>query len=95
VSPWFKTFLLIFTFPKRTSAGLYYFSAKMASEKQSALASWITGWSNITGQVTLICSINYSWLGLLFAYLAAPFTTALAPNLSQLALQWRLMVHLC
>ncbi|KAF8555243.1 amino acid transporter [Imleria badia] len=43
-----------------TSAGLYYFSAKMASEKQSALASWITGWSNITGQVTLICSVNYS-----------------------------------
>ncbi|KAG9315894.1 amino acid transporter [Chiua virens] len=43
-----------------TSAGLYYFSAKMASEKRSALASWITGWSNITGQVTLICSINYS-----------------------------------
>ncbi|KAF8443051.1 amino acid transporter [Boletus edulis BED1] len=43
-----------------TSAGLYYFSAKMASQKRSALASWITGWSNITGQVTLICSINYS-----------------------------------
>ncbi|KAG1882605.1 amino acid transporter [Suillus subluteus] len=43
-----------------TSAGLYYFSAKMASEKHSALASWITGWSNITGQVTLICSINFS-----------------------------------
>ncbi|KAN0087464.1 Amino acid/polyamine transporter I [Tylopilus felleus] len=43
-----------------TSAGLYYFSAKMASEKRSALASWITGWSNITGQVTLICSIDYS-----------------------------------
>ncbi|KAF9220947.1 amino acid transporter [Gyrodon lividus] len=43
-----------------TSAGLYYFSAKMASEKRSALASWITGWSNITGQVTLICSINFS-----------------------------------
>jgi amino acid permease (GABA permease) len=43
-----------------TSAGLYYFSAKMASKEQSALASWITGWSNITGQVTLICSINFS-----------------------------------
>ncbi|KIJ17674.1 hypothetical protein PAXINDRAFT_129948 [Paxillus involutus ATCC 200175] len=43
-----------------TSAGLYYFAAKMASEKRSALASWITGWSNITGQVTLICSINFS-----------------------------------
>ncbi|KAG2028435.1 amino acid/polyamine transporter I, partial [Suillus americanus] len=43
-----------------TSAGLYYFSAKMASKERSALASWITGWSNITGQVTLICSINFS-----------------------------------
>lgn len=43
-----------------TSAGLYYFSAKMASKEQSALASWITGWSNIMGQVTLICSINFS-----------------------------------
>ncbi|EIW80962.1 amino acid transporter [Coniophora puteana RWD-64-598 SS2] len=43
-----------------TSAGLYYFSAKMASENRSALASWITGWSNITGQITLVCSINYS-----------------------------------
>jgi len=43
-----------------TSAGLYYFSAKMASKKRSPLASWITGWSNITGQATLICSINYS-----------------------------------
>jgi amino acid transporter len=43
-----------------TSAGLYYFAAKMASEKRSPLASWITGWSNITGQVTLICSINFS-----------------------------------
>ncbi|KAG2155825.1 amino acid transporter [Suillus bovinus] len=43
-----------------TSAGLYYFSAKMASKERSALTSWITGWSNITGQVTLICSINFS-----------------------------------
>lgn len=41
-----------------TSAGLYYFSAKMASKEWSALASWITGWSNFAGQVTLICSIN-------------------------------------
>ncbi|KAH7928394.1 amino acid transporter [Leucogyrophana mollusca] len=43
-----------------TSAGLYYFAAKMASEEHSALASWITGWSNITGQVTLVCSIDYT-----------------------------------
>ncbi|EGO23956.1 hypothetical protein SERLADRAFT_362094 [Serpula lacrymans var. lacrymans S7.9] len=43
-----------------TSAGLYYFSAKMASTKHSALASWITGWANITGQITLVCSIGYT-----------------------------------
>ncbi|EKM56083.1 uncharacterized protein PHACADRAFT_257146 [Phanerochaete carnosa HHB-10118-sp] len=43
-----------------TSAGLYYFSAKLAPPKYSALASWITGWANITGQVTLVCSIDFT-----------------------------------
>lgn len=43
----------------RTSAGLYYFSAKLAPPKYSALASWITGWANITGQVGIIaCSAS-------------------------------------
>lgn len=69
--------------PERTSAGLYYFSAKMASEKRSALASWITGWSNITGQVTLICSINYSWYVSFAPALGALFILWLVPNLSR------------
>ncbi|GJE88068.1 amino acid transporter [Phanerochaete sordida] len=43
-----------------TSAGLYYFSAKLAPPEYSALASWITGWANITGQVTLVCSIDFT-----------------------------------
>ncbi|KAJ6469717.1 APC amino acid permease [Mycena vitilis] len=43
-----------------TSAGLYYFSAKMAPEKHAPLASWITGWANITGQVALVCSIDFT-----------------------------------
>ncbi|EIW75120.1 amino acid transporter [Coniophora puteana RWD-64-598 SS2] len=43
-----------------TSAGLYYFSAKLAPPRWSALASWITGWANITGQVTLVCSIDFT-----------------------------------
>ena len=34
-----------------TSAGLYYFAAKLAPPKHAALASWITGWANVTGQV--------------------------------------------
>ncbi|KAH9929846.1 uncharacterized protein B0H18DRAFT_996520, partial [Fomitopsis serialis] len=37
----------------------YYFSAKLAPPKYSALASWITGWANIAGQVTLVCSIDF------------------------------------
>jgi amino acid transporter len=45
----------------RTSAGLYYFSAKLAPPRYSALASWITGWANITGQVSLVCSIDFTW----------------------------------
>ncbi|KAF9233865.1 amino acid/polyamine transporter I [Melanogaster broomeanus] len=43
-----------------TSAGLYYFSAKLAPPKYAALASWITGWANITGQITLVCSIDFT-----------------------------------
>jgi amino acid permease (GABA permease) len=43
-----------------TSAGLYYFAAKLAPEKYAALASWITGWANVTGQVALVCSIDYT-----------------------------------
>nr|GAT56559.1 predicted protein [Mycena chlorophos] len=43
-----------------TSAGLYYFSAKLAPEKHAPLASWITGWANITGQVALVCSIDFT-----------------------------------
>ncbi|KAL4062497.1 amino acid/polyamine transporter I [Scleroderma yunnanense] len=43
-----------------TSAGLYYFSAKLAPPKWAALASWITGWANVTGQVTLVCSIDFT-----------------------------------
>ena len=46
-----------------TSAGLYYFSAKLAPPKYAALASWITGWANVTGQVTLVCSIDFTWCG--------------------------------
>jgi amino acid permease (GABA permease) len=43
-----------------TSAGLYYFSSKLASPKYVPLASWVTGWANVTGQVALVCSIDYT-----------------------------------
>ncbi|KAI0254804.1 amino acid/polyamine transporter I [Lactifluus subvellereus] len=43
-----------------TSAGLYYFSAKLAPPKYAPLASWVTGWANVTGQVALVCSIDYT-----------------------------------
>ncbi|KAF9038687.1 APC amino acid permease [Panaeolus papilionaceus] len=43
-----------------TSAGLYYFSAKLAPPQWAPLASWITGWANVTGQVTLVCGIDFT-----------------------------------
>ncbi|EJF62151.1 amino acid transporter [Dichomitus squalens LYAD-421 SS1] len=43
-----------------TSAGLYYFSAKLAPPQWAPLASWITGWANVTGQVTLVCFIDFT-----------------------------------
>ncbi|KAH9479261.1 putative amino-acid permease C15C4.04c [Psilocybe cubensis] len=55
-----------------TSAGLYYFSAKLAPPKYAPLASWITGWANVTGQVTLVCGIDFTC--------AQMITTAIAVN---------------
>ncbi|KAF5345128.1 hypothetical protein D9757_013873 [Collybiopsis confluens] len=43
-----------------TSAGLYYFAAKLAPSEYGPLASWITGWANIAGQTTLVCSIDFT-----------------------------------
>ncbi|KAG7091468.1 hypothetical protein E1B28_010498 [Marasmius oreades] len=43
-----------------TSAGLYYFAAKLAPPGYGPLASWITGWANITGQIALVCSIDFT-----------------------------------
>ncbi|TFK73727.1 amino acid transporter [Pluteus cervinus] len=43
-----------------TSAGLYYFSAKMAPRRHSPLLSWITGWANVFGQIALVCSIDFT-----------------------------------
>ncbi|KAF9440925.1 amino acid transporter [Macrolepiota fuliginosa MF-IS2] len=42
-----------------TSAGLYYFSAKLAPPEYAPLLSWITGWANVTGQILLVCSIEF------------------------------------
>ncbi|KAM6496771.1 amino acid transporter [Amanita muscaria] len=42
-----------------TSGGIYYFAAKLAPERYSALVSWITGWANVTGQIALLASIDY------------------------------------
>ncbi|KAI0713196.1 amino acid transporter [Fomitopsis betulina] len=53
-----------------TSAGLYYFSAKLAPPRYAALASWITGWANITGQVTLVCSIDFTCAQMITSALA-------------------------
>ncbi|KAF9445828.1 amino acid transporter [Macrolepiota fuliginosa MF-IS2] len=42
-----------------TSAGLYYFSAKLAPPEYAPLLSWITGWANVTGQILLMCSLEF------------------------------------
>lgn len=52
--------LFFFTYKNdRTSAGLYYFSAKLSPPKYAPLISWITGWANVTGQIMLVCSIEF------------------------------------
>ncbi|KAF8648746.1 hypothetical protein HU200_064801 [Digitaria exilis] len=37
-----------------TSGGLYYWSAKLAGKEWAPLASWVTGWFNIVGQLVQV-----------------------------------------
>lgn len=50
-----------------TSGGLYYFSARLAPSKWAPLASWWTGWMNVTGQVSLVSSIAYTAAQFIYA----------------------------
>ncbi|CAN4121766.1 unnamed protein product [Withania somnifera] len=43
-----------------TSAGLYYWSSKLAGNKFGPFASWITGWFNIVGQWAVTTSVDFS-----------------------------------
>ncbi|XP_009786770.1 amino-acid permease BAT1 homolog isoform X1 [Nicotiana tabacum] len=43
-----------------TSAGLYYWSAKLSGNYFGPFASWITGWFNIVGQWAVTASVDFS-----------------------------------
>ncbi|PWN49138.1 amino acid transporter [Violaceomyces palustris] len=43
-----------------TSGGVYFWSARLAPPEYAPLASWLTGWCNLIGQVALVCSIDYT-----------------------------------
>ncbi|KAJ3006844.1 hypothetical protein HKX48_009451 [Thoreauomyces humboldtii] len=43
-----------------TSGGLYYWSAQLAGPRWSPLASWVTGWFNLMGQVACTAGIDFA-----------------------------------
>ncbi|ORY75312.1 amino acid/polyamine transporter I [Leucosporidium creatinivorum] len=43
-----------------TSGGLYFWSSELAPKKFGPFAAWLTAWSNVTGQVALVCLIDYT-----------------------------------
>lgn len=78
-----------------TSAGLYYFAAKSAPEKYSALFSWITAWANITGQISLVCSIDYTCAQMIATatYVGSDGSVKLPPSAIYGILVTLLLVH--
>ena len=62
-----------------TSGGLYYWSAKLAGKEWAPLASWVTGWFNIVGQVRrlqlhrILSVLDHFWLQLLLVPLPQEF----------------------
>lgn len=43
-----------------TCGVLYYWAARLAPRRYSALAAWLTGWTNVIGQLALVCSIEFT-----------------------------------
>ncbi|KAF8584528.1 amino acid transporter [Ramaria rubella] len=43
-----------------TSGGPYYWAAKIVPEKHAPLASWVTGWFNLLGQVAVTTGISFA-----------------------------------
>jgi amino acid transporter len=42
-----------------TAGGLYYWTAILVPERYRAIASWFTGWANLTGQLAAVASADF------------------------------------
>lgn len=49
-----------------TSGGPYFWAAMLSDPENAPLASWITGWFNLLGQVAVTTGIRYANLSRLF-----------------------------
>ncbi|KAJ7457939.1 APC amino acid permease [Mycena galericulata] len=61
-----------------TSGGPYFWAAMLSQPKNAAIASWITGWFNLLGQVAVTTGISFACAT--FISTVATFKTDFAPN---------------
>ncbi|EIW74256.1 APC amino acid permease [Coniophora puteana RWD-64-598 SS2] len=61
-----------------TSGGPYFWAAMLSDPKDAPLASWITGWFNLLGQVAVTTGISFACAN--FISTAATFGTSFEPN---------------
>ncbi|KAG8821172.1 hypothetical protein FRC19_008204 [Serendipita sp. 401] len=62
-----------------TSGGPYFWSAKLSTAKRAPLASWITGWFNLIGQVAVTTGISFACANFLSTTIAMG-TSKYQPN---------------
>jgi len=61
-----------------TSGGPYFWAAMMVPPEKAALASWVTGWFNLLGQVAVTTGISYACAN--FTSTAATLGTTFVPS---------------
>ncbi|KAI0700801.1 amino acid/polyamine transporter I [Cerioporus squamosus] len=61
-----------------TSGGPYYWAAMLSEPKDAALASWVTGWFNLLGQVAVTTGISFAVAN--FISTLATFNTDFVPE---------------
>lgn len=68
-----------------TAGGVYYWSHLLSTPKYAPIASWITGWLGLVGNLTVTLSINFSFALLILSaislwnedFVATPWQTVL------------------
>jgi len=77
-----------------TAGGVYFWSARMATQEWSRIAAWVTGWMNLVGNWTVTLSINFGGAQLILSAISL-WREDFVPNAWQTVLTFWAVMLVC